>query len=262
MRCSRLLATTVSFCTKSFLLGSVALVIAPAARAMDMQKQGDQLILTGPIVETDYVRFNSLLTRDIKTVVLRNSVGGDLWTGLALGNTIKWHNLTTVASGYCFSSCALMFLGGKERYFSDEFEAGKTLVGIHSPYCPTGGGVHPSVRASAFRWIREQTEGHFDKAAFDRYQAELGDPSGGVLFFSAAPTGRNSSTLRCKGGFKPGTCTEVPELTAQAAGFVTDTTPFAVAKLAAPVAEEALVQTASHDEVTPTDYVGMARDPL
>ena len=81
------------------------------------------LIMSGPVVLGDLQRFeDSLATNSqITTVVLRNSWGGHIESGYRIGERIRALGLSTLLSGYCVSSCSRMFLGGKERRFTNDF---------------------------------------------------------------------------------------------------------------------------------------------
>ena len=74
----------------------------------------------------------------ITTLILRNSHGGDADTGYKVGDLARARGLRTAVSGYCLSSCSRIFLGGAERYFTDQEPAGKTHVGFHGNYDSNG----------------------------------------------------------------------------------------------------------------------------
>jgi hypothetical protein len=117
---------------------SVVLLIAlaSAGSAMDAAVVGDQLILTGPVVKGDLDKIRGALAASghIATVVLRNSPGGDAPTGYRTGELFREKRLRTAVSGYCYSSCSRMFLGGEERLFTDDFPMERTNVGFHGHY--------------------------------------------------------------------------------------------------------------------------------
>lgn len=85
------------------------------AHAMEIKVMGDQLILSGPVVAGDFEAVESRLTAQpqIKMVVLRNSPGGDAPTGYHLGELFRQKSLATAVSGYCYSSCSRLLLGGR-----------------------------------------------------------------------------------------------------------------------------------------------------
>jgi hypothetical protein len=83
-------------------------------RAMEVAVVGNTLILSGPVVGDELVKVKDAFakTPTIDLVVLRNSWGGDAWTGYRIGELFRDKGVTTAVSGYCVSSCSRMFLGG------------------------------------------------------------------------------------------------------------------------------------------------------
>jgi hypothetical protein len=106
------------------------------AHAMTIVVAGDQLILSGPVISADYDAVQSNLSSNpqIKMVILRNSPGGNAPIGYRLGELFRQKGLQTAVSGYCYSSCSRLFLGGKERYFTGDYPPEFTEVGLHGHY--------------------------------------------------------------------------------------------------------------------------------
>src|SRR5215813_4918341 len=104
--------------------------------AMEIVVAGDELILAGPVISADYdaVESNLSFNPQIKMVILRNSPGGDAPTGYHLGELFRQKSPQTAVSGYCYSSCSRLFLGGKERYFTSDYPPDGTHVGFHGHY--------------------------------------------------------------------------------------------------------------------------------
>ena len=100
------------------------------ASAMEIHAETSQLILSGPLYGFEMNQFMSALTPNVTTVVFRNSGGGDFAAGLNLAATIRQKGLTTVAQGYCISSCANAFLGGVSRHLADSM----SYLGFHGHY--------------------------------------------------------------------------------------------------------------------------------
>ena len=121
--------------TTSILCSMVALA-ATTSLAMDIKRIDSTLILSGTVVQPDLDRIKKHFTTPpaITHVVLRNSMGGNSWTGYRLGELFREKGVTTVVSGHCVSSCSRLFLGGKARMFSDDFPASLTYVGFHGHY--------------------------------------------------------------------------------------------------------------------------------
>lgn len=113
----------------------VGFIFSAGAAAMTFVVQGNSVFATGPVVGEDYIKFVAVTEQPgVERVVLLNSPGGDLWTGMTIGRRIAEKGLSTVAAGYCASACSIIFLGGKERTFSDAFRPDQTYIGIHGPH--------------------------------------------------------------------------------------------------------------------------------
>lgn len=121
--------------TRMLLAALAALTIAPSAHAMEFHAVGDTLVLSGPVVSDDLVRLrNHLATRRFGLVLLHESPGGDLWNGYHIGNRIRDEGLPTAVSGKCESACALIFLAGVQRSFTDGRPLAQTMVGLHGAH--------------------------------------------------------------------------------------------------------------------------------
>lgn len=120
------------------LVTSAALTLclgAVPAQAMDFQRVGDVLVMSGPVTGNELVGLrNHLADGGVKLVLLHESPGGDLWHGYQAGNRIRADGLPTAVSGKCESACGLIFLGGTERSFSDGRSLTVTMVGLHGAH--------------------------------------------------------------------------------------------------------------------------------
>ncbi len=103
---------------------------------MDIKRVDHTLILSGIVVQPDLDRIKKEFAKapTITHVVLRNSMGGNSWTGYRLGELFREKGVTTAVSGHCVSSCSRLFLGGKTRMFSDDYPSSLTYVGFHGHY--------------------------------------------------------------------------------------------------------------------------------
>ena len=101
----------------------VTLMVPVRAPAMELKIVANQLILSGPVVggEPGKVREALASAPGIDTVILRNSGGGDAPAGYQVGQLFRERGLRTAVSGYCYSSCSRMFLGGSTRFFTDDY---------------------------------------------------------------------------------------------------------------------------------------------
>jgi len=205
------------------------LLLPSLAWAMEVTVAGDQLILSGPVVPHDHNQIVSTLAANpqIKMVVLRNSPGGDAPTGYDLGELFRRKSLRTAVSGYCYSSCSRLFLGGKERYFTDDYPPEYTQIGFHGHYDRNGVLNVASVTELHLRdWIIRYSDGKADPALVERW---INIPRGiGLIHFynPALVTIRGRSTFMCQ-GTEPGhhqifDCEPIPK-TALDLGVATST---------------------------------------
>ena len=152
-------------------LASLAFTHA-TCHAMEAKVVNDTLILSGPVVQGDIQRFKEALAANpgIGTVVLRNSWGGHVDSGYRIGALIREKGLSTVVSGHCVSSCSRMFLGGKERRFSDDYSLERTFVGFHGHYDANGRLNRQLVeRLGLLEWIIKYSDGKADRDLVKRW---------------------------------------------------------------------------------------------
>lgn len=134
--------------------------LLPAASAMDFRQVGDTLVMSGPVDDHDLVRLrNHLATHRVALVLLHESPGGDLWNGYQIGNRLRDEGLPTAVSGKCESACALIFLAGTERSFTDGRPAAATMVGLHGAHAIGTGRPLPELSPRMAYMIRTMT-GH------------------------------------------------------------------------------------------------------
>lgn len=104
------------------------------ALQMDVQPAvgGAWILLSGEFKPGDGERFTKLLaaTRNAIIVVLQ-SPGGSLKSGLDIGTTIREHKMSTLVQNNttCASACAAAWLGGSRRYIEPS-----ARIGFHSSY--------------------------------------------------------------------------------------------------------------------------------
>jgi hypothetical protein len=178
------------------------LVVGSAARAMERRVVGDQLILSGPVIASDYDAIASLLSSqpEIKTVILRNSPGGDAPTGYHLGELFRQKSLQTAVSGYCYSSCSRLFLGGKERQFTDDYPPQYTHIGFHGHYDRNGDLNWASVSTLHLRdWIMRFSDGKADIPLVERW-IRIPRGAGMIHFYNPESVNIDGySTFMCQG---------------------------------------------------------------
>lgn len=112
------------------------MVLPFAASAMEVEVRVPYIFLSGSVNGTEYRLLKAALDENpgITTVVLKNSPGGDARTGYLVGEFIRERGLNTAVAGFCHSSCSRLFLGGKQRFFSDDQPPERTRIGLHGNY--------------------------------------------------------------------------------------------------------------------------------
>jgi hypothetical protein len=170
--------------------------------AMDVRTVGDQLILSGPVVGDEVPKVEQALNGApaIRTIILRNSPGGDVSTGFRLGDLFRARSLRTAVSGYCFSSCSRMFLGGASRFFTDDYPPEFTHVGFHGHYRASGALDAEAVKASGLEaWIIAHSDGMADPDLVRRW-ISIPRNVGMIHFYHPALFARGGvSTFMCQG---------------------------------------------------------------
>jgi hypothetical protein len=171
------------------------------AAAMDARTVGDELILSGPVVNGDLARIQAALAQSpqINTVILRDSPGGDIATGYRVGELFRAKGLRTAVSGYCYSSCSRMFLGGKVRVFTDDVPLTRTHVGFHGHYARDGLLMPEQVSRYGLKdWIIRYSDGKADPALVERW-INIPMNTGMIHFFHPGQVQVNGvSTFMCQ----------------------------------------------------------------
>ena len=190
-------------------LGAVAVVLLAIATlaplgssAMELKTVGNQLILSGPVVGDEPGKVTEALTQSsaITTVVLRNSQGGNAPAGYQVGQLLRERGIRTAVSGYCYSSCSRMFLGGRTRSFTDDYPAEYTHIGFHGHY-----DAHGHLNAGLVRqyglgqWIMQYSDGKADPQLVERW-IHIPSGRGMIHFFHPGLLQRGGvSTFLCQG---------------------------------------------------------------
>ena len=179
-----------------------AVVAGPAAHGMDLATDGNTIILSGPVTTTDLAKVKDAFAANpkIDLVVMRNSHGGDAWTGYRVGELLRNAGVTTAVSGYCISSCSRMFLGGKTRVFTDDYPADRTYVGFHGHYDAAGNLDSQSVsKAGLYNWIIKYSDGKADPDLVLRWIAIPKNKGAANFFHPDVSAALGSSVFFCDG---------------------------------------------------------------
>ncbi len=193
----------VSCFTRLWMMTALLCVAVRPANAMTTRVVQDQVIVSGPLTPPDVDRFAKLLDGKpaITTVILWNSPGGAFEANRGLTKLIADRKLDTAVAGFCLSACAMVFLAGNERYFSDGESLETTMLGFHGSY--TNGHLAPEERLQFLRGVVEDETGDkADPAIVERW-LHLAEPSDFVRFYYPGSDGnpRTDTVFECtKGG--------------------------------------------------------------
>lgn len=179
----------------------IALLGSAPANSMTFKREGTTLVLSGEVVARDLDRAKAEFKTApaITHVVLRNSMGGNSWTGYRLGELFREHGVTTVVSGYCVSSCSRLFLGGKVRMFSDDYPASLTYVGFHGHYDFGKLNSQAVEKNDLAQWTLKFTDGKVDPKLVQRW-INIERRAGDVRFYPDLVTARfTQPTMLCVG---------------------------------------------------------------
>jgi rhodanese-related sulfurtransferase len=161
------------------------LLWALSAQGMGVSVQGPTVFASG-LVEDDYRKFVEALDQPgVEQVVFVNSPGGDLWTGMRVGRMIADKGFKTVVAGSCISACSIMFMGGRERTFSDAFVHALTYVGIHGPHNKLTRAVSREQAGQIYAFFRNQMDGHFNADIINQALFDMDDAGALLRVFDA-----------------------------------------------------------------------------
>jgi hypothetical protein len=181
---------------------AVATLSPTGSSAMELKVVGDQLILSGRVVGDEPGKVTEALAKspEIDTVVLRNSLGGNAPAGYQVGQLLRERGLRTAVSGYCYSSCSRMFLGGRTRYYTDDYPPEDTNVGFHGHYYANGRLNADLVGQYHLRdWIIRYSDGKADPQLVERW-INIPHSRGMIHFFHPGLLRRAGvSTFMCQG---------------------------------------------------------------
>ncbi len=205
----------------AFLLCAVS---ALACQAMTVEVQGRVVFATGPVGD-DLAKFEAAFEAPgVDTVAFVNSPGGDLWTGLRVGRLIASRGFNTVAAGSCVSACSIMFMGGKQRSFSDAFRPAQTFIGIHGAHDRMTKAVNPILQPQIFAFYKLNMSDGFNAAVMNQALYDMDDAGSLLRVFDGARLPKrvpyhckSVQTLRKD-------CSEFKDLNALALGIVTTNT--------------------------------------
>src|SRR3984893_10500208 len=190
-----------SFCAIGVWVG-VAVLPPTEPLAMELKVVGNQLILSGRVVGDEPGKVREALGNqpEIDIVILRNSPGGDAPAGYQTGQLLRERGVRTAVSGYCYSSCSRMFLGGSARYFTDDYLPEQNNIGFHGHYDRMEHLNANLVRQYGLRdWIIKYSDGKADPSLVERW-INIPSSRGMIHFFHPGLVKRAGvSTFMCQG---------------------------------------------------------------
>lgn len=192
--------------------------------AMDLKIAANAMVLSGEVVARDLDRIKDALKTNptITHVVLRNSMGGNSWTGYRLGELFREKGVTTAVSGFCVSACSRLFLGGKVRMFSNDYPASLTYVGFHGHYDFGKLNLAAVEKDDLAGWTLKYTDGKVDPKLMQRW-INIERRAGDVRFYPDTVTSQFAQpTMLCQGteSARPQQCEKIAT-DALAQGIVT-----------------------------------------
>jgi hypothetical protein len=184
-----------------FIVAGWTTLINGSVFAMELRVVDRAMILSGEVIYADLERVKKTFTAhpNITHVVLRNSMGGNSWTGYRIGELFREKGVTTAVSGFCVSSCSRLFLGGKQRVFTDDFPQSLTYVGFHGHYDFGKLNVEAVKKHDLVAWTLKYSDNKIDPKLLARW-ANIARRAGDVRFYPDAVNERwKATTFLCEG---------------------------------------------------------------
>jgi rhodanese-related sulfurtransferase len=143
---------------------------------------------------------------------------------MRVGRLIEDKGLNTIIAGYCISSCSIMFMGGKERSFSDAFRPALTYIGIHGAHNKDTKTVNAQLNPQIYAFFKPKMAERFNADVMNKAFYDMQDAGALLKVFDAARTPIRV-THHCKSTqIARKDCTEFKELNALNLGVVTTNT--------------------------------------
>jgi len=136
---------------------------APAGDGIDL------ISITGVLEDGDDAVFRKLAAASDKAIVVLNSEGGSVSTGLEIGRAIRLRGFATAVppQTLCASACALTWLAGSPRFLDDT-----SKLGFHAAYRVVNG---------------KAAESGVGNALVGAYLNQIGLPENAIIYVTSAP---------------------------------------------------------------------------
>jgi hypothetical protein len=201
---------------------TIALLVCIAnAAAATMQASSDCVVITGKIELGDDVQLAGLLKSHpgVQAIVLYDSPGGNGTMMQRITQIIRSNNLATGVAGYCISACAMIFLSGVQRYFTDLVPLQRTFLGFHGSYGPAGALASPERLRMISGMIQTETGGKADSALVFRWTHLPQDSTMRFMYPGADGAPKDPTVFQCE----QGRCAPVAGYDAFKMGIITST---------------------------------------
>jgi hypothetical protein len=204
---------------------ALALAALPAV-AMNFVAEPPYLHLMGRVVPEDWPIWEDAMARyadRIDTIVFHRSPGGHSNTGRRIGRSIRERGLKTVVAGRCVSACANMFLGGKERHFTERLGEADPTLGYHGSYNRETKQVN---RTRSGDYFVQMTGGKMSEDVIERF-IRIANYKGFLFFIHPQQGKRDTTSLAylCTGEEDTrkfdGACASTKDVDALSSGVVT-----------------------------------------
>lgn len=176
----------------------LSVLLACPAQAATVTVAGDQLILSGKIDDSELAQFRDAVAahgKTITTVILRDlrPSGNLLESARMAAEYLRDQGWRTAVSGNCTGACAIIYLGGVSRHFTDDKAAGNTRVGLSGWYfTKTTMRNYGKNDFSAFaarkarHWVKESTQGRISEQVLDLFvPLEWSEASNTAYFYDS-----------------------------------------------------------------------------
>jgi hypothetical protein len=183
------------------LLIALIAALCQQAIAMEVSTHDDVVLMSGDVQNGDLDKLKNQLQANpnIKTVVLRNSYGGHIATGYAVGELLRQLGIKTVVSGYCISSCSRMFLGGVVRQFAEDPPGQLAHIGFHGRYNSSGSLNEELVQKfGLLDWILKHTDGKADRELVTKWISFRRNTDIVAFFHPSAPFADKLTVRNCE----------------------------------------------------------------
>ncbi len=202
----------------------VVWVCLSSAQAITLQRVGSDVFVTGVIERhDDRILRAAFDLGEVKRLILVNSPGGDLPTGMAMARWIQGRALTTLVVGQCLSACSLLFMAGQNRQYATGESPQLTVVGIHGPSMPYTGALLPERAMEMWDFYQVRMGDKFDPQLIRLALFEMQDATGFVLIREIERNRpKDRITLHCPTARTPRShCEEFAQKDAFSLGVVT-----------------------------------------